>query len=179
MALGLPDTPANFGGGGGSSSSSNKTTTTNADQRLNVSSGVGATASSGGSVQLNVTQLDGGAITQAFGMGEEALAGLQQFGTASMSASAHTAELAINGMLADSAGTQAAYQSATSAAIKAAQDAYSSAATAVANQANTTASDVAAAYQDAKTGNQRTVVIGGLIVAALAVTMPFLLKEAK
>ena len=58
------------------------------------------------------------------------------------------------------------------------RDAYGSASTAVIGQANTTASDVAAAYQDAKTGNQRTIVIGGLIIAALAVTMPFLLKEA-
>lgn len=59
LALGMPAVPAN--GGGGSSDSKSTTTTSNADQRLSVaSSGIGATASSGGSVTLNVQQLDAG-----------------------------------------------------------------------------------------------------------------------
>lgn len=176
MALGLCHTPANMGGGGGKSESSNQTTTTNADQRLSVSSGVGATASSGGTVQLNVTQLDAGAIQQAFGMGTQALAGIEQMGTASMSASAHTAELAINGVLTSAQGAQSAYKDATAQAISAVKDAYNSASQAVIGQANTTASDVTAAYQDAKTGNQRVIVIGALVVVGLVAIMPFLLK---
>ena len=159
MALGLCHTPANMGGGGGKSESTTSTATTNADQRNNVGSGVGATASSGGSVVLNVSQLDGGAIAQAFGLGTTALNDAANFGTAAMSASAHTADSAINGVLNDAAGTRAAYSDATS-------------------QANTTASDVAAAYQDAKTGNQRVIVIGALVVVGLVVAMPFLAKAA-
>ncbi|UTV53237.1 hypothetical protein [Burkholderia arboris] len=160
MALGLPAVPAN---GGGSSDSQAATTTTNADQRNNVGSGVGATASSGGSVTLNVQQLDGGAIAGAFGLGHDALAGLEQFGTSSMSAVSHSAEMAVNGVLSDAAGTRQAYADAASAAISAAQQA---------------SGQVASAYQDAKTGNQRTLMIGALVVVGLAVTMPFLMREA-
>lgn len=170
MALGLPCVPAN---GGGSSSSASNTTTTNADQRNNVGSGVGATASSGGTVTLNVSQLDGGAIAAAFGLGHDALAGIEQFGTASMSASSHTAELAINGMLTDSANTQKAYADAATSAIQAAKDASSQVATAY-GDAN---SSIAAAYQDTQTSNVRTLMIGALIVAALAVSMPLIAKE--
>jgi hypothetical protein len=160
MALGLPAVPAN---GGGKSESSNQTTTTSADQRNNVSSGVGATASSGASVVLNVNQLDGGAIAQSFGLAHDALANATQFGTAALSASSHTAELAINGVLNDATGARQAYENAT----QQVQTAYSDA-----NNA------VAAAYQDAKTGNQKTLMVGAMIVAALAVSMPFMMREA-
>ncbi|EDT41990.1 hypothetical protein [Burkholderia ambifaria] len=165
MALGLPCVPAN---GGGESSSASNTTTTNADPRNNVGSGVGATASSGGTVTLNVSQLDGGAIAAAFGLGHDALAGIEQFGTASMSASSHTAELAINGMLTDSANTQKAYADAAQAAIQAAKDASAY------GDAN---SSITAAYQDTKTSNVRTLMIGALIVVGLAVSMPLIAKE--
>ncbi|CAN0621106.1 conserved protein of unknown function [Burkholderia multivorans] len=171
LALGLPAVPAN---GGGSSSSASNTTTTNADQRNNVGSGVGATASSGGSVTLNVNQLDGGAIAASFGLAHDALTGLDQFGTSSMSAVSHTAEQAMNGMLTDVAGTRAAYADAANAAIQAAQSSASQAAGAY----SAASSQVATAYQDAKTGNQRALVIGVLVVAALAVAAPMLAKEA-
>jgi hypothetical protein len=150
MALGMPAVPAN---GGGSSDSSNQTTTNNVDQRLSNGSGVGATASSGGTVTLNVSQLDGGAIQQAFGLGHDALAFAAQEGTASMSASAATAQAAINGMYNDVQSTQQAYADATQ--------------------------QVVSAYQDAKTGNQKTMMVGVLLVAAIAVAMPFLAREAK
>jgi hypothetical protein len=151
MALGLPAVPAN--GGGGKSDSTTSTATTNADQRNSVGSGVGATASSGGSVTLNVNQLDGGAIAQAFGLGHDALQFAAQEGTASMSASAATATAAINGMYSDVQSTQQAYADATK--------------------------QVVSAYQDAKTGNQKTMLLGVLVVAGLAVAMPFLAREAK
>jgi hypothetical protein len=150
LALGRPVVPAN---GGGSSDSSNATTTTNADQRLSNGSGVAATASSGGAVTLNVNQLDAGAIGDAFGLGHDALAFAAQEGTASMSASAATAQAAIEGMYRDSQSTQQAYQDATQ--------------------------QVVSAYQDAKTGNQKQMMLGVLIVAAIAVAMPFLAREAK
>ncbi|WP_321797124.1 hypothetical protein [Burkholderia sp. BCC1988] len=182
MALGLPPVPAN--GGGGSSDSQASTTTTNADQRLSVASGVGATASSGGTVTLNVSQLDGGAIAQAFGLGAHALDNAAQVGTASMSAVSHTAELAINGMLSDSAGTRSAYADAASAAIAAARDAskqvanaYGTATTDVMNAYGDANGAISAAYQDTQTSNVRTLMIGALIVAALAVSMPLIAKE--
>ncbi|AIV50294.1 hypothetical protein X994_863 [Burkholderia pseudomallei] len=172
LALGMPAVPAN--GGGGSSDSKSTTTTSNADQRLSVaSSGIGATASSGGSVTLNVQQLDAGAVTQSFGLAHDALAGLESFGTASMSSSAHTAEQAIKGMLNDSEGVRQAYADAASAAISAARSAANDSASAYSSAAQ----QVTTAYQDAKTGNQRTIMIGAFIVAALAVSMPFLARE--
>jgi hypothetical protein len=155
----------NFGGKSDSSSSSS---TTNADQRLDVSSGAGATASSGGTVTMNVTQLDGGAISAAFGLGHDALADVTSIGTASMSNSAATAQAAINGILSDVAGTRQAYADATNQAISAAQ-----------TSAQNTVSAVTSAYQDAKTGDQKTLLIGALVVCGLAVSMPFLLREAK
>ncbi|ELW9447687.1 hypothetical protein QZM43_09750 [Burkholderia orbicola] len=170
MAIGLPCVPANSGG---ESSSASNTTTTNADQRNNVGSGVGATASSGGTVTLNVSQLDGGAIAAAFGLGHEALADSAQVGTASMSAVSHSAELAINGILTDAAGTRAAYADAADAAIAAAKSASQQVATAY-GDAN---SAISTAYQDTKTSNVRTLMIGALIVAALAVSMPLIVKE--
>ncbi|MCA8115675.1 MULTISPECIES: hypothetical protein [Burkholderia] len=170
MALGLPCVPAN---GGGSSDSSSATTTTNADQRNNVGSGVGATASSGGTVTLNVNQLDGGAIAASFGLGEHALQGLETFGTASMSAVSHTSDMAINGILTDADKTRQAYADAASAAISAAQQASGQVASAygAANGA------ISTAYQDTQTSNVRTLMIGALIVAALAVSMPLIVKE--
>ncbi len=146
---------------GGSSDSSSSSSTTNADQRLDVGSGVGATASSGGTVTLNVQQLDGGAIAAAFGLGHDALTGIEQIGTASMSNSAATAQAAINGVLASAAGAQKAYADAT----QQVQAAYSN-----------SESAVTAAYQDAKTGNQRTIVIGALIVVGLVAAAPLLSK---
>lgn len=176
IALGRPAVPAN--GGGGSSDSKSSTTTTNADQRLSVATGgVGATASSGGSVTLNVQALDAGAIQQSFGLAHDALAGIESFGTASMSSSAHTAELAINGMLNDSAGVRQAYSDAAYAAINAAQKAQTDSVNSIQSAYADASNAVATAYQDTKTGNQRTLMIGAFIVAALAVSMPFVAKE--
>jgi hypothetical protein len=138
---------------GGKSDSSTASTNNNQDQRLSVGSGVGATASTGGTVTLNVSQLDGGAIAEAFGLAHDSLNFAAQEGTASMSASAATAEAAINGMLNNVESTQQAYQDATK--------------------------QVVSAYQDAKTGNQKTMLLGVLVVAGIAVAMPFLAKEAK
>lgn len=39
-------------------------------------------------------------------------------------------------------------------------------------------SEVSAAYQDAKTGNQRTIVIGALVVVGLVVLAPVLREAA-
>ena len=172
MALGLPATPANAGGS--RSESSTSTSSTSSDQRNAVTSGVGATASSGGSVNLNVQQLDDGAIAGAFGLGAQALQGMEQFGTASMSASSATATAAMNGLLHNSNTVAAAYADAAKQAISASQNA-----TAQLQGAYSAASgQVQAAYQDTKTSNVRTLMIGALVVAGIAVAMPMLAKEA-
>jgi hypothetical protein len=171
IAQGLPATPCNSGGS--KSDSSTSTSSTSADQRLAVTSGVGATASSGGSVQLNVTQLDDGAIAGAFGLGSQALQGMEQFGTASMSASSATATAAMNGLLHNSDTVAAAYADAAKQAISASQNA----ATQIQGAYSAASDQVAAAYQDTKTSNVRTLMIGALVVAAIAVAAPMLAKE--
>ncbi|WP_419683797.1 hypothetical protein ACN22W_09540 [Burkholderia theae] len=160
VRLGLPATPCN----GGSSSSSDKTSNQNVDQRLDVGGGgVGATASSGGSVNINVTPTDQGSIAASFGLAHDALSDVTAIGTSSVSASSHTAELAINGALDSVAGAQAAFQQATQAVQSAYQD---------------SSQQVAAAYQDSKTGNQRVIVIGALVVVGLVVLAPVLREAA-
>lgn len=61
VAPGSKRAPCN--GGGGGSSSSNETTTQNIDKRLVVDSGIGISSDSS---TLNVTALDGGAVSRAF-----------------------------------------------------------------------------------------------------------------
>ncbi|KUZ07003.1 hypothetical protein WI28_23055 [Burkholderia diffusa] len=160
VRLGLPATPCN----GGSSDSKTSTSNQNIDQRLDVGGGgVGATASSGGSVNINVTPTDQGSIQQSFGLAHDALSDVTAIGTSSVSASSHTAELAINGALDSVAGAQAAFQQATQAVQSAYQD---------------SSQQVSAAYQDAKTGNQRVIVIGALVVVGLVVLAPVLREAA-
>ncbi|MEX3955889.1 hypothetical protein [Trinickia sp. EG282A] len=175
MRLGLPAVPAN--GGGGKSSSSTSTSSQNIDQRLAVTSGVGATASSGGSVTLNVQQLDGGAIAGAFGLGAQALQGIESFGTASMSASSATAQAAMAGMLHNSDTVNQAYADAAMEAISNSKAAYSNATSMIASAYQDASGQVTAAYQDTKTSNVRTLMIGALIVAAIAAGAPLLVKE--
>ncbi|MBN3833160.1 hypothetical protein [Burkholderia sp. Ac-20344] len=160
VRLGLPATPCN----GGSSDSKTSTSNQNIDQRLDVGGGgVGATASSGGSVNINVTPTDQGSIQASFGLAHDALSDVTAIGTSSVSASSHTAELAINGALDSVAGAQAAFQQATQAVQSAYQD---------------SSQQVSAAYQDAKTGNQRVIVIGALVVVGLVVLAPVLREAA-
>ncbi|PMS38458.1 hypothetical protein [Trinickia symbiotica] len=175
MRLGLPAVPAN--GGGGHSSSSTSTSSQSTDQRLAVTSGVGATASSGGSVVLNVNQLDDGAIAGAFGLGAQALQGIESFGTASMSASSATAQAAMAGMLHNSDTVQKAYADAATEAIDTSKAAYTNATSMIASAYQDASSQVSAAYQDTKTSNVRTLMIGALIVAAIAVSAPLIAKE--
>ncbi|WP_107313013.1 hypothetical protein [Burkholderia metallica] len=171
VRLGLPATPCN----GGSSDSKTSTSNQNIDQRLDVGGGgVGATASSGGSVNINVTPTDQGSIQQSFGLAHDALTDVTAIGTSSVSASAHTAELAINGALDSVAGAQDAFNKATSAVANAYQNAGQQAADA--QQSATSA--ITAAYQDAKTGNQRVIVIGALVVVGLVVLAPVLREAA-
>lgn len=171
VRLGLPATPCN----GGSSSSDTETKNQNVDQRLDVGGGgVGATASSGGSVNINVTPTDRGSIQQSFGLAHDALSDVTAIGTSSVSASAHTAELAINGALDSVAGAQAAFNKATAAVA----NAYQSAGQQAADAQQGAMSAVSAAYQNAKTGNQHTIVIGALVVVGLVVLAPVLREAA-
>ncbi|RQS17492.1 MULTISPECIES: hypothetical protein [unclassified Burkholderia] len=182
VRLGLPATPCN----GGSSDSETKTSNQNVDQRLDVGGGgVGATASSGGSVNINVTPTDAGSIQQSFGLAHDALHDVTAMGTSSVSASAHTAELAINGALDTINGAQDAYTKATAAvadawksAGKQAASAQQGALSAVMDANQSAMSSVSAAYQDSKTGNQRVIVIGALVVVGLVVLAPVFREAA-
>lgn len=121
--------------GGSSSSSSN---TSNVDQRLLQESGaIGATASGGGSAFVTVNQLDGGAIKEAFGLGNHAIDSMSGLATSELSAAHHTAELALNGALASVEGTKEAFNSATK--------------------------QVAAAYSDAKVGDRNQLLLIGAV----------------
>ncbi|MRT01140.1 hypothetical protein GJQ57_21055 [Ralstonia pickettii] len=154
MALGLPPTPCNFGG---DSSSQANTTNQNIDQKIYADNGsVAGTASGGGSVTINTQLVDHGATQASFGLAHDALADVTSMATASQSASQHTAELALSGALSTLQGSQQAMA-----------DAYKNA-----------SDQVAAAYQDSKTGNQRVVVIGALVVVGLVALGPLLKKAA-
>ena len=111
------------------------------------SGAVGASASGGSSVNLTLNQLDGGAIKQAFGMGEHALDKVTSLATSSQSAAHHTAELALNGALSSISGAQQAFESSRK--------------------------DIATAYEDAKIGargalNTTAIVMGGAVVMVVA-----------
>lgn len=128
---------------------------------------------------------------------QNALNGVVAMGTGAVSGVQSTAALAINGVLNDAAGSRAAYdnatkyvtnmaQSSTASVASAYQDlgsqldqAFSSALGSVQGAYSSATAAQASAYQDAKTGNQRVLMIGALIVVALAVSMPYLAKEAK
>lgn len=154
MALGLPATPCNLGG---DSSSQANTTNQNIDQKLYTDNGsVGATASGGSSITINAQQIDHGATQAAFGLAHDALQNVTDVATASQSASSHTAELALSGALSTIQGSQQAMQ-----------DAYKNA-----------TDQVAAAYQDSKTGNQRVIVIGALVVVGIVALAPIFKKAA-
>ena len=154
MALGLPDTPCNIGG---SSDSQANTTNNNIDQKLYTDNGaVAGSASGGGTVVINATQTDHGATTAAFGLAHDALQNVTDLATASQSASNHTAELALTGALSTLQGSQQAMS-----------DAYKNA-----------SDQVAAAYQDSKTGNQRVIVIGALVVVGIVALAPIFKKAA-
>lgn len=160
---------------GGDSSSASQNTTNNVDQRQSLDNGaIGATASGGGSVVMNVTQLDHGAISQSLGLASQALDNVMTMGTAAQSASAHTAEMALSGALSTINGAQQAFQQATSQVASA----YGSASQQVASAYGNASQEVSTAYQDAKTGDQRTLMIGLMVVAGLAIMGPFLAKAA-
>ena len=104
---------------------------------------------------------------------------------ASVSIFRATGTAPINGVLTDAAGTRDAYAKASDQVANAYKDlgslldgTFSSATSQVAGAYKDANSAITAAYQDTKTGNQRTLMIGALIVVALAVSMPFLAKEA-
>ena len=132
-----------------SSKAATSSETTNIDQRMAQESGaVGASASGGSKVQLTLNQLDGGAIKQAFGMGEHALNKVTSIATGSQSAAHHTAELALNGALSSIEGTQKAFDASRQ--------------------------EIAKAYEDSKIGargalNTTAIMMGGAVVLVVAV----------
>ncbi|MBN3734643.1 hypothetical protein [Burkholderia sp. Tr-20390] len=171
--------------GGSDSNSQSASTTNNIDQRLNADNGATGTSVSGTNNTVNVQAVDHGAVTQAFGLGNHAIDAVLQEGTGAQSAVQQTAAMAINGVLTDAAGTRDAYAKASDQVASAYKDlgslldgTFSAATSQVAGAYQNANSAITAAYQDTKTGNQRTLMIGALIVVALAVSMPFLAKEA-
>ena len=172
MALGLPPTPCNIGG---SSDSQANTTNNNIDQKLYTDNGaVAASASGGSSVTINAQQVDHGATQAAFGMGNHALDSVTSLATGALSGSQHTAELALSGQLATIKGSQDAMNS----AMQAVAAAYRGAASGEAAAYQSASDSVAAAYQDSKTGNQRVIVIGALVVVGIVALAPLLKKAA-
>ncbi|MBT2180492.1 hypothetical protein KKP06_22000 [Ralstonia pickettii] len=183
MALGLPPVPCNLGG---DSSSQANTTNNNIDQKLYTDNGsVAGSASGGGSVTINAQQVDHGATQAAFGLGNHALDAVTSLATGALSGSQHTAEQALSGQLATIKGSQDAMNAATRAIADAYRSANSSIASAYSGAASDSASayrsasdSVSAAYQDSKTGNQRVIVIGALVVVGIVALAPLLKKAA-
>ncbi|MFJ1251907.1 hypothetical protein [Cupriavidus sp. CuC1] len=172
MALGLPPTPCNFGG---DSSSQANTTNNNIDQKLYTDNGAVAGSASGGStVIVNAQQVDHGATQAAFGLGSHALDSVTSLATGALSGSQHTAEMALSGQLATIQGSQTAMDRAT----QAIADAYRGASSGEAAAYQSASNSVAAAYQDSKTGNQRVIVIGALVVVGIVALAPLLKKAA-
>jgi hypothetical protein len=172
--------------GGSESSSKSSSTTNNIDQRLNADNGATGVSTSGSGNSVTVQAVDHGAVTSAFGLGNHAIDAVLQAGTGAQSAVANTAELAINGMLNDAQGTRDAYANATKAVAQISQasnaqvaSAYSDMGSQLDSAFHTATDQISAAYQDTKTSNVRTLMIGALVVVGLAVSMPFLAKEAK
>lgn len=140
------------------SSSKTENTTKNTDQRVALAAGgIGASASDGANVTINA--LDGGAINQAFGLGNHALDQVTGLATSELSGAHHTTELALSGALASVQDSKAAFNDALKAGLstfKSAND------------------QTAAAYNDAKIGDRQTmqtavIVIGGALAAVVAV----------
>lgn len=138
---------------GGDSSSTTQNLTKNIDQRLMLENGGVAATASDGSV-VNITTHDAGSIKEAFGLGNHALDDMHDLASASLSASNHTAEEALQG----------AYYS-----IGAAQDAYAGAA----KQVQSMLGQVKDAYSDARTGYQQVMTLAGLAVVAMVGFMAF------
>lgn len=124
------------------SKASTSSTTNNVDQRLALEQGaVGASASGGSKVTINT--LDGGAINAAFGLGNHAIEEVTDLATASLSASHHTAEKALQGAFGSIEGTKQAMQDAVK--------------------------EVATAYEDAKVGNRANMTMGMMLIGGAAV----------
>jgi hypothetical protein len=184
--------------GGSSSDTKTSTTTNNIDQRLNADNGaLGLSVSGGNTGNVNIVQTDHGAISDAFGLGHDALSLALQTGTGALSATSQTAQAAINGMLTSSAnslnvnddittkalgfaGTQAA--NAENSMNDTFTKALNFASTQTANSINSVqdmagrldtmftqnSQALATAYQDAKTGDQLTLMKGAFAIAAVA-----------
>lgn len=97
------------------SNATTATTTNNIDQRMQQESGAIGISSSGSS-SATINMLDGGAIKQAFGLGEHAIKNVTDFTTGALSASHHSAEQAM-------LGVQKSYENATKEVAKAYEDA--------------------------------------------------------
>ena len=144
-------------GGGNSSTSANQS---QIDQKVGISEGgVGGSASGGSTLTINA--LDGGAIHDAFGLGDHALDSVTNLATGALSGAFHTSDLALSGALSSIKDTRAAFDTAT----KAVTDAYSGATGQISN-----------AYNDAKIGDRQTlqtavIVIGGALAAIVAVSV--------
>jgi hypothetical protein len=179
-------------GGGSSSASSSTSNTENIDQRLLQESGaIGANASGGGSssvslssttnntdsrsfsdssknTSVNITNtLDGGAIKDAFGLGNHAIDSVTDFATSALSGAHHTAELALNGALSSVQDTKDAFYDAAKIAQSSALGAQQSATAAYANATD----QVATAYEGARVGNKNILIVSGMALAAMALAV--------
>jgi len=138
--------------GGSKSQSSSSTSTTSQDNRQSVSGGTGVSASGSGNT-LTVNTLDDGAISE----GTSALDANTAVTQAAMTNSNSIAQSAIGAVQTSSANFAQLLDQAMSADASNLQSAY-------ANNAST----LATAYQDAKTGDQRTIVLGGIAICIAA-----------
>jgi hypothetical protein len=161
--------------GGSDSDSQSSSTTNNIDQRLNADNGATGVSTSGTGNSVTVQAVDHGAVSDAFGLGSQALSAVVNEGTAALSASSATASQAINGMLASTANSLNFGDDVYTKAINAVTTASANSTNAVQdmasrldNEFSASSAALASAYQDAKTGDQKTLMLGAFAVAAIA-----------
>lgn len=145
--------------GGSKSSSSSNTSTTSQDNRQSVSGGTGV-STPGNNNTITVNTLDDGAITAAFGTANNALNDVVQEGTSAMDANQQVTSAAL-----------ANSQSIASSAINAVQTSSNDYAQLLDSAMTQNSQQLAAAYQDANTSDMRTVIVGAMCIAALAIYM--------
>lgn len=162
--------------GGSDSNSQSASTTNNIDQRQNADNGATAVSTSGTGNTINVQAVDHGAVSDAFGLGSQAISAVVNEGTAALSASSATAAGAINGMLASTANSLNFGDDVYTKAVNAIQQSSVNSTNAVQDMASrldgafsASSSALASAYQDAKTGDQKTLMIGAFAIAGLAI----------
>ena len=125
-----------------SSKAKTESKTENIDQRLLQEAGAIGATSSGGGTSI-VTMLDGGAIKEAFGLGNHAIDNVTDFATGALSGAQHTAEQAMEGQLSTIKGVKDAYDKGLK--------------------------EVSTAYEDAKIGNRSIMTAGALLLGGVAI----------